>query len=63
MILAVLGVMVIALALAWWYDLATRRKGGQSYISSDVDTYHLSHLGGCQQQVWTQPNSGRDPRP
>jgi len=61
-LLAVLGAIATAVALAWWYDITTRRKGARSSISKDVETYHLSYLHACQQQVWTQPNVGRDPR-
>lgn len=61
-LLAVIGAIALAVALGWWYDITTRRKGARSDISNDVDTYHLFYLRACQQQVWTQPDVGRDPR-
>jgi hypothetical protein len=52
-LLAILGGLMAALALAWLYDVRVRRKGAHTYVISDASR---NHVGACQQQTWGQPN-------
>jgi hypothetical protein len=59
-LLAVLGGVVLALALAGLYDFRVRRRGGR--VPAIRSNAARNRIPACQQGVWAQPNIDRDPR-
>jgi hypothetical protein len=58
LLLAVLGGVTVAVALAGLYDFRLRRRG----VRANAFDATKNRIPGCQQGVWAKPRTGQDPR-